>query len=221
MPSVVVGALTVALTITVVEQAIRREDDLRREPRRDDVLWSIGLGLRALVSAIVIDYAGHHLDNFRPVPGDAFAMIEQWLAGYDSEDYEPPRGQLLNPETGVLDPPPKTPMLLDEGFDLLNVLERHRDRDRDVIPEDLTHAIDGYAWHIGQARTLFSLRVADTDEDALARSRSCRHTVVEATRDIAEVIRRHQPKALVIVGLGQEAAASYNARLRALRGDVR
>ena len=85
-PPIVVGAITSAVTITVIEEVVRHEERQRTKPRVDDVLFRIGSGLRALVFAIVVDYAGTHLHNFQEIPASVLELIDLWLSQAEAED---------------------------------------------------------------------------------------------------------------------------------------
>jgi hypothetical protein len=62
IPNITVGALTVALTITVVERAIRQEARNRLLPRLEGALSTIGSDFQMMLLAVVRDYSSTHLE---------------------------------------------------------------------------------------------------------------------------------------------------------------
>ena len=93
MPNVVVGAITVALTITVIEWVIRTERRRALRPRFDYLLDGLGpvLRIKGMLQEIVTDYTQVHLSNYRDIPDNGLAMIEQWLTDHELEDTRPTR----------------------------------------------------------------------------------------------------------------------------------
>ena len=53
MPNVVVGALTVGLTVTVIDKAMRRAESLRQQPRVDAALRGMNIALRSFLRSAV------------------------------------------------------------------------------------------------------------------------------------------------------------------------
>jgi hypothetical protein len=175
MPNVVIGALVVALTITVVDRAVRREAEDRIQLRVDDVMAGLGEALQELITAIVFDYVAHHRHDLKPVPADSLEMIDLWLSDRKTESRPPKRppkpfdpewfrealispakfqieslgDALLNPKPD-LGPEPNL-ALVAAGQVCAEQLERFRDRDREVMPTQLTHAIDEFTKAARQA----------------------------------------------------------------------
>ena len=223
MPNVVVGAITVALTITVIEQALQREARQRIQPRVDDALSGIGSALQGLIAAIVIDYAGHHLDNFAPIPADGLEMINLWLSEHDAEDNDPdaPQETARPPlPTGWSYPEPvpepRFPMLVAEGRDFARRLDRYRDRDREVMTVDLIQAIDNFQSRVNHASLVMAWQW-NQPEIRARNARRARHTIIMGARAFAMVFTSRAPKWLEIDELEQEAAADHSAGLRARR----
>jgi hypothetical protein len=219
-----IGALTVALTVTIVEAALRREADFRLKPRRDAVMARITSAVAAVLRAIVIDYTQHHLDNFRAIPEDGLAMIDQWHADRETEDNTPRRAPMRDMDGREIAPAPNTPMLLDEAIDLSKTLERHRGRDREVLPVDVITAIDEFDWYTGQAQLLNDLTRAGISLGESADETNdpeCRQTVVDGVQGLAKVIARYRPEFLAFQPRTRQAAESHSATLRALRDQAR
>jgi hypothetical protein len=78
MPNVVVGVLTVALTITVIERAFQREAQRKLQPRQDHVVASIGRDLELLLSRVAFDYAENPGSAYKDVPNDPPQLFELW-----------------------------------------------------------------------------------------------------------------------------------------------
>lgn len=201
MPNVVVGAITVAITVAIIDRAVSREAQRRIQPRVDDVLGRIGLGLHTLVFGLVIDYAGSHLDTFKPIPAEASAVVDQWLADQDAVDWPQP-----------LAPDGDEPLVIQHATMFLDSLEVVRERDREVIEPDLVHAIEAYGAAVRRSRMLLrrpSLR--DRNEEAAVRS------VVEAAGRFTAVFARHAPQGCAVHPQLREAARSHNEQMCRMR----
>jgi hypothetical protein len=84
-PNIATDAFFVAVTITVVERAIRREARRRLQPRVESVMYHTRMQMKMFASSVVTDYSGTHLHTFRPVDQDMLAFLEQWLADQDRQ----------------------------------------------------------------------------------------------------------------------------------------
>ena len=201
MPNVVVGALTVAVTITVIEHVIRREEDERIKPHRDDVLRTIGESFTQLLTGIALNYADDPGQDFIPMPADPLEIIELWLL---------PRGHREQRDDWI-------PALIYEGNDFAARLEDHRHRDREVIPLDLIRAIDQYKSELRRLKTvakLFNENPASDKHRAVASY--SQHRAVEAARTWLIVYNRFVPEPLELMdGIREIADKVSRARIDA------
>ncbi len=83
MPSVAVGALTVAITVTVVERAFRNEDRARDKPILDVISTRVDLQLSGFIYALLADYSETHLDTFNAIPATLEQLCKNWLDGIE------------------------------------------------------------------------------------------------------------------------------------------
>lgn len=181
-PNVTVGALSIAITITVVERAIRSEARSWIRPRVETVIWAIDDGLRDLLLAIVFDYAGTHINTFLPIQTDGIEIIELWLSEQNTEDA--PR--LSRAEKGM----PSDELLLHEARDLAQSLERLRTRDVDVIAPALVRAIDDFVGGVHAAGYLLDFAERHQADSVNGERRGSLRTVVKATQDFALALWR-------------------------------
>jgi hypothetical protein len=185
IPNITVGAVTVALTITVVERAIRQEARSRLQPRVDGAISAIGIEFQMMLLAVVRDYSSTHLDAFESVPKDGEEMIELWLGSHDEIDA--PR---VRSDDG------EAPALLLSASVFADELERARERDRDVLEPALIRAMDDFCLSMEEAKELvgFELEPAEhskAEDLALI-------MIVMALRVLAWVLRRQGPHWLEI-----------------------
>lgn len=204
MPNVVVGALTVALTITVIDRAFRREAQRRLKPRVDDALWRIGSNFRSLVFGVAIDYAATHVDNFKPIPADASAMMAHWLANADDAN------------SASLGAAGEEPLLIQEAESFVEPLEIIRERDREVLEPDLVRAMDEDTAAVRQSRMLIRMPYAPpanqpTNEQVAVRS------VVVAAGQFIDVFGRYAPGSTEIRPQLRHAARAHNEQVRRMR----
>jgi hypothetical protein len=205
-PPIVIGAITTAVTITIIDSAVRREARQRIQPRVNDVLSNIGLGFQSLMLAVVVDYAGTHLDAFRPIPSDAVAMLDLWVSQVDAEDKQ---REAVNDAN--------EPLLLVEGRQYADRLERARERDREVIEPDLIRAIDDLTTSVAQARVLFALGERGTGRVG---PQEASRIVVNAAKAFAPALRRYAPKWVSVHTQLQEAGQEHSAQSRQRRDET-
>jgi hypothetical protein len=218
MPNVVVGALTVAVTVTVIERAFQREAEDRLKPRRDDVWQSLSRGLRSLIKSIAADYGFHHLDTFEPIPENPAAIIDHWLAGRQTEDAEdsihPPRLRVFNVTVPV--PDWSAPPLVEAGERFAALLNRERERNREVIDPRLIHAIDEFGTLVDDLSVMLEQL---GEQDFALNASQARQCVVEATRAFALEFERLHPGAVAIEPFARKWAAWYSSMLRKQRDE--
>jgi hypothetical protein len=125
MPNVATSALTIAVTITVVDRLIRREEQQRLQPR---IRGSLSQLSRLVDDFARTDYIETH-ERTELGPGDdPLALFDRWLA--DDEDL--PRRL---PEGSV-------PYVLADALELARQAKVIADADREILPPDLVAAID-------------------------------------------------------------------------------
>ncbi len=144
-PNIVVGAITAAVTITIIDWAVRHEAKQRLQPEIDDVLAAMGLDLRDLLASIVLDYAQLETDPAAHVPSDALELMDRWISTL--------RGGRRDDEES------RMAILTHSGSEFADKLENHRRRDRDAIPLALRRAIDNY-----QERAQLTAHTIERDE---------------------------------------------------------
>lgn len=165
MPSLVVGALTVAVTVTVIEGAIKREEQNRTKPLRSDVLLRIGESFNGLLVSIALDYAEYPGDVFEPMPSEPLEVIALWLSARKAKNL---------PDDWV-------PSLIQRGKEFADRLERHRRRDREVIPLDLITTSDRCSRTLLTYTSVEQMYYQDPDKQA--------STVVFAERQVVKTAR--------------------------------
>jgi hypothetical protein len=189
-PNIGTDAFFVAVTITVVEQAIRREEKRRVRPRVESAMYHTRLAMKMFAESVVIDYSGTHLHTFRPVERDMLDFLEQWLADADNKD------ACSAPIDGTYS------LVMHAGAELGNFLRDLRQHDRDVMEPDLIRALDDYLW----------LGAQQWDDDALVRVRSIR------PRSTGKLCSRRAHRRERGEEVRRGAAAERQARADHLRG---
>lgn len=86
MPEVGASAITVGITITVVERVVRHEAERRSAPIAEDAMRQMWNAIPYLIAHIAADYAETHLDNYQPPPRGLIAALDHWLACADTGD---------------------------------------------------------------------------------------------------------------------------------------
>lgn len=124
MPNVATGALSIAITITVVDKLIRRADDARIERRRQQAYRRLAMALVSLTQTVLMDYVGTHLHSDIEMSGDPAELLKRWR----EDDVDTPRR-----------PPPHgaRPFVLDAAVEFATDVKRVADADHDVLPDDL------------------------------------------------------------------------------------
>jgi hypothetical protein len=176
MPPVVVGALTVAITVTVVERALRNEQRARDKPILDVITTRVELQLMGFIYALLSDYSTTHLDTFKPIPETLVELCDLWLDGTE----DTPR-----PERAA----GAYPYPLQAARDLSNYLNAARAQYAFVIEKSpaLVSAIERFSeWvahaSVGIEREAAGLGVMSTEFHTTMLKR-----VVEAARNFAAV----------------------------------
>jgi hypothetical protein len=204
MPNVATGAFFVAVTITVVERAIRRERRQRLQPRVEYVLDRLRWDLRSFLESLVVDYSGTHLGTFKPVPRDAIAFLDFWLVEKEHQDAC---------HTPLEDSP--LPLVLHAGFECANALRRSRDNDREVMEAELVRAIDDYWWHAGQGELFYGFSRAQWTHDPAGNMRHAEEVLVRGARKFAEALLPHDTRGRIeFEDLTLQAAEEHSRGMR-------
>ncbi len=203
-PNIVVGALTAAVTITIIDWAIRRESKQKLQPRVDDALYWIGLSSRGLVSTVAVDYASTHVNSFSPLPSDVVKLFQHWLDGRGTEDSL--RSDSLDES-----------LILEGSIELRQAIERTRERDREVLEPQLIREIDEFTRAVNYATWLASdaLRVPGDDTQAVARELSA--GLVQSGIRFAEVFRQYAPVWMTVPEITRVGSQAHSDQLRHLR----
>jgi hypothetical protein len=205
-PNVATEAMSIAITVLIVERIVRAEHRRRVRPRVERVVSRIGLDLRMFTGAVVIDYAGTHHSSFRSIPHTTEALLDFWLAEQSNEDAA---RQALEGEW--------LPMVLLEAREFVRHLQDVRERDLDVMEPDLVSALDDFQLRVAQAINLLGLAHGNT-EDRDETARVAVRNVVTGARDFAAVFARYGPEWMRIPELTLKAAASHSRNSRPVDG---
>jgi hypothetical protein len=82
-PNLATEALSIAVTIAIVERIVKREASERVRARVEYAMGLIGWDFGLFATSVGIDYAATHLDTFEPLPQDALALFDRfgWRRG--------------------------------------------------------------------------------------------------------------------------------------------
>jgi hypothetical protein len=185
-------AFAIALTIAIVERIVRRE--ARREarerlrPRVESAMDGLRQEFRKFVHGLAWDYAATHLHTFRPLPSDALAFLDHWLA--QKEEQDACRVPVPDDERVEIS------YVLYDGLKMGNALRIYRELDRDVMEPEVVRAIDDYMWPgVENGLNLYALAGHSTEP-----GRGYAHAetaIVRAARAFGEVLARHEPRDLI------------------------
>jgi hypothetical protein len=176
MPNVVVGALTVAATVTVVDRAFRNEQRARDKPILDVITTRVELQMMGFIYALLSDYSITHLDTFKPIPETLEQLCDLWLDG--SEDAS-------RPERPVGSEPP----LLHDARRLANHLNAARAQYAFVIDKNpaLVDAIERFSEWVAQTSVWIEREKAGLGAAPTAFDDTMRRRIVGAARNFAQV----------------------------------
>ena len=100
------------------------------------------------------------------------------------------------------------------GQELAIDLERHRERDREVLEPDLVAAIDRFQGEVGGAIQLCDMVQAGLTDYCADTEKVALQSVVAGAKDFAEVLAKYAPSWMEVLPLMKESAASISARQR-------
>jgi hypothetical protein len=174
MPNIVIGLIAVAVTVTLVEGIVRREEQERVGPRVQGVLAQLGPPFRWFTTQVLMDYGMTHFGY--EIGGDATDILRAWNQDNHTDDLSAVRNT--------------TRLALQEGLEFVQLATRLCANDRDALPQDLVVAIDHLevAAAMGaQNETMFD----DGEELGRAYRRWRLLVVVTAVLGFADTFRRH------------------------------
>jgi hypothetical protein len=187
-PNIAAEALSIAATIVIVERIVRHEARARLLPRIENAMDALRWEFRDFVHGVAVDYAGTHLHTFRPLPGDALAFLDQWLADKDAQDAC--QATTWNEDRDSL------PLVLHQGNELGKALRHYRELDREVMEPELVRAIDDYLWlGLQWAGTSYGLAKSGHTGGTLGQGYTLAETtIVRQARAFGQVLARHDPR---------------------------
>jgi hypothetical protein len=132
-PNIATDALSIALTIVVVDRIVQREREQRTRPRLNRALNLITREYAMFAWRAQWDWVTTHLKVDLAqveIPRDAVAKFDFWLEGVDEIDFPRPTGA------------EGRSLFLDEAIEFVRRVQRVVDADRELLPPDLVIAID-------------------------------------------------------------------------------
>jgi len=175
MPNVATSALAIAITITVVDRLIRREEQQRVRPRVQGSLNQLDRLVNDFALAVYRDYVDTHERVDLAPGGDTIELLDRWLADEDLSRHLPATG---------------TPHVLTDALDVARQAKLIADADREVLPPDLVAAIDELERSIRgveQVHELLSRSDVEQSEDG----RTALRLAVSVVRTFAVAYRRY------------------------------
>ncbi len=200
MPSVVVGSLSVALTVTVVERAIHSEERRREQPLADRAFQQMGLVLRIYVPVLIADYTYTHPEDTESLPRDVVALTDLWLAGRDDEERHRPERR-----------PGEYPALVQAARYLLDSLVAASEHYALVVASrpDVLHQIEISAELVRHARAGFEITDNQRISDRASIEASSIAKSVAAVKGCAVVLGRYAPRWVVATEEQVDRAARW------------
>jgi hypothetical protein len=178
-PAIVVGALTIAVTVTVVDGAFRAAERRRLEERRKPALRQISRYLYDYVLTEANEYGVWNPYGFPNSPIESFGGWMDLLvdAAHD--------GELPN---GVVEHQQRVARQLANAQTLVDHLDRVRIRNGDVLSDDLNEAIDAVAPQLDEAREL-DLKARANVEEPYACLVEASSMTLRAVRDVVDAVQ--------------------------------
>jgi hypothetical protein len=183
MPNVVVGSLTVAITVTVVERALRDAERATQRARDHPIMnvirTRLDLEMMGFVYALLSDYSTTHLNTDTPIPNTVADLCDMWLDG--SEDTARPDR-----------PVGAYPYLLHEARTLSDHLSRVRGQYAFVVERSplLVDAIERFSEWVALGSSFVEREKAAADARVSPQQEHVLLTrVVEATKSLAAALK--------------------------------
>jgi hypothetical protein len=171
--NVVVGLVSVAVTITLVEWIVQQEAKRRFEPRVERALRAVGSSYRMMVRVLALDYKATHNETFRRIDTTSLGVLGLWDTGVDTEDTD----RTLNND-GL-------PHVVNYALTTADQLQEIRETERDVLEPDVVAAIDAFK---EDARMAVAIYIGMEDADQRDRERHAIAEVVGGTRRLGEAL---------------------------------
>ena len=154
-PNIVVGAVASALTITVIDSAVRREERARFRPRLEWIRDHVGAEFCVWLTTLVATYPRTHSGSARPIPSTLAEFLDLWSL------------ELLRPSQAA-----RTPFLDAQLWGATRRFTAHlsdvRLTDRDVLAPALIREIDNFGSMVNAVEevragdiSLFSTEIGD------------------------------------------------------------
>jgi hypothetical protein len=205
-PNIATESISVFVTVVVVGALLRREERRRRDPRVKRAIRWTAADFELFMDAVLLDYVSTRVATYRQLPGDAVAMLDQWLEDQPNEDWS--RSWIAGEDV---------PDLVTAALAFADNLRWFRETDLEVMEDEFAYAVDQFAAAATRAvhffgMTRFFLQKGDSEEEEALRP------LIEAARNFAVVLRPYAPHALELSAESLEAAeAEHNRRLRITR----
>ncbi len=129
-PNIATEAASIAITIGVIDQILRRQEHQRLQPRIDRAVAILSSALVEFSMHAESDYLMTHSDGLPSIRFDALEKLDLWLGGYGTEDNPRPVG------------PNGYARFIDECLEFVEKTRPIADGDRDVLPTTLVVALD-------------------------------------------------------------------------------
>jgi hypothetical protein len=175
MPNIVIGLFAVAVTVTLVEGIVQREERERVRPRVQGVLAQLGPPFRWFTTQVLVDYGMTHAHSNYEIGGDATDILRAWNQDNHTDDLSAVRAT--------------TRLALQDGLEFVQLATQLCANDRDALPQDLVVAID----HLGVAAAMGAQDDWMSDHEQLGPvyRRWRLLVVVTAVLGFADTLRRH------------------------------
>jgi hypothetical protein len=204
MPNVCIGALSVAVTIRVVERAFINEEKRRDRPIVNVIRSRLELQVMGFVYSLLSDYSTTHLYTETPIPDTLVELCGQWLDGtQDSPRPARPAGAY--------------PYLMNEAREVSRHLAAARAQYAFVLEKSplLVDAIERFAEWVAQGSSF-----VEREKGGPALTPEYEHVllarIVEATRNLAAVLKSEIDYEIRIAPEQRSAAEDWNRQGRAL-----
>jgi hypothetical protein len=138
MPNAGTGAVTIALTITLVEGIVQREKRDRESGRAAGAYGRLELALVRLMQTVAMDYFATHLRSDIEFAWNPVEVIRHWI----EDDEDTPRR-----DRGDGNPP----FVLTATLEFADAVKRVVEADREILPNDLVAAMNEVVEHAARA----------------------------------------------------------------------
>jgi hypothetical protein len=194
-PNIATEALSIAMTIVVVERIVRRETQRRVQPRLDRALHVLTHAFLQFARQTYWDYASTHLkSDLQDIPSDAIAVLVFWRERFGGIDSPRPTRDGRS-------------LFLDQALDFVKRAQQIADYDRDLLPADLVNAIDNLSVSFGGlGDSVFDLAAEASRTGSRGLDDWLLLVVVSSAEHFGEVLRPSlDPRALELWRSGQVA----------------